>query len=149
MQHLGLRYRYKSKFEKKKSKKSYYLVNRSLRRQVHFFHINFLYLKFAFTTSKCTRMHHFEVIFRKFPGGDPPDPNLREGVTPSPTLPLSALRASVKPTASEFGAPAVFNHAPEEKQLDTPAVSWILCLHNNNCRDFCQILVHFYSYLTN
>ena len=37
-------------------------------------------------------MHHFDANFPKCPGGDPPDP--------SPTLPLSALRASVKPLAS-------------------------------------------------
>ena len=46
-------------------------------------------------------MHHFEANFPKFPGGDPPDhPSAGGGVTPSPTLPLSALRASVKPSAS-------------------------------------------------
>ena len=46
-------------------------------------------------------MHHFDANFPKFPGGDPPDPHQRGGgVTPSPTLPLSALRASVKPSAS-------------------------------------------------
>ena len=64
-------------------------------------------------------MHHFEAIFQKFPGGGPPD--LREGVTPSPTLPLSALRASVKPSALDPGAPAILNRAPAEKSLDTPA----------------------------
>ena len=46
------------------------------------------------------RMHHFDAIYQKISGGGPPDPHLREGVTPSPTLPLSALRASVKPSAS-------------------------------------------------
>ena len=65
-------------------------------------------------------MHHFEAIFQKFPGGGPPDPHLREGVNPSPTLPLLALRASVKPSASDPGAPATVNRAPEEKSLDTP-----------------------------
>ena len=45
-------------------------------------------------------MHHFDAISQKISGGGPPDPHLREGVTPSPTLPLSALRASVKPSAS-------------------------------------------------
>ena len=45
-------------------------------------------------------MHHFDANISKFPGGDHPDPHLREGVTPSPTLPLSALRASLKPSAS-------------------------------------------------
>ena len=65
-------------------------------------------------------MHHFEAIFQKFPGGGPPDPHLGEGVTPSPTFPLSALRASVKPSASDPGAPATLNRAPEEKSLDTP-----------------------------
>ena len=62
-------------------------------------------------------MHHFEAIFQKIPGGDPPNPHLWEGVTNSPTLPL---RASVKPSASNLGAPAVFNRAPEENKLDTP-----------------------------
>ena len=42
------------------------------------------------------------------------------GGDPLPTLPLSALRASVKPSASDLGAPAVFNRAPEEKKLDAP-----------------------------
>ena len=45
-------------------------------------------------------MHHFDAISQKISGGGPPDPHLREGVTPSPILPLSALRASVKPSAS-------------------------------------------------
>ena len=45
-------------------------------------------------------MHHFDAISQKISGGGPPDPRMREGVTPSPTLPLSALRASVKPSAS-------------------------------------------------
>ena len=40
-------------------------------------------------------MHNFDAISQKISGGGPPDPHLREGVTPSPTLPLSALRASV------------------------------------------------------
>ena len=48
----------------------------------------------------------------KYPG----DPHLREGVTPSPTLPLSALRASVKPSASLVTcAPP-----PEVEVLDPP-----------------------------
>ena len=46
------------------------------------------------------RMHHFDAISQKISGGGPPYPHLREGMTPSPTLPLSALRASVKPSAS-------------------------------------------------
>ena len=41
------------------------------------------------------RMHLLMQISQNFPGEDP---HLREGVTPSPTLPLSALRASVKPS---------------------------------------------------
>ena len=45
-------------------------------------------------------MHNLDAISQKNSGGGPPDPHLREGVTPSPTLPLSALRASVKPSAS-------------------------------------------------
>ena len=45
-------------------------------------------------------MHHFDAISQKIFGGGTPDPHLREGVAPSPTLPLSALRASVKPSAS-------------------------------------------------
>ena len=54
-------------------------------------------------------MHHFDAISQKISGGGPPDPHLREGVTPSPTLPLSALRASVKPSASlvTWAPPAV------------------------------------------
>ena len=47
--------------------------------------------------SECTILMQF---LKKFPGEAPPDPHQREGVTPSPTLPLSALRASVKPSAS-------------------------------------------------
>ena len=106
---------YKSKFEKKNQN---ILLSRSsitsLRRQTQISY-RFSVLKFAFTASKCTRMDHFEAIFQNFPGGDPPDPHLGEGVNPSPTLPLSALRASVKPSASDLGAPALFNRAPEEK----------------------------------
>ena len=34
------------------------------------------------------RMHHLHPFFKNFPGGGPPDPHLREGVSPSPTLPL-------------------------------------------------------------
>ena len=45
-------------------------------------------------------MHHFDAISQKISGGGPPHPHLREGVTPSHTLPLSALRSSVKPSAS-------------------------------------------------
>ena len=45
--------------------------------------------------SECTILMQ---ISQNFPGENPPDPHLREGVTPS--LPLSALRASVKPSAS-------------------------------------------------
>ena len=55
-------------------------------------------------------MHHFD--------GNPPYPHLQEGMTP--TLPLSALRVSVNPSASDPGALANFNHAPEENRLDTP-----------------------------
>ena len=58
----------------------------------------------------CFKMHHYEAIFQKISRWrlpPPPDPHLREGVTPSPTLPLSALRPSVKPSASDPGAPAV------------------------------------------
>ena len=46
--------------------------------------------------SECTIL----MQFLKKISGVGPDPHLREGVTPSPTLPLSALRASVKPSAS-------------------------------------------------
>ena len=94
---------------------------KSLRIEAQFFSYKFSVLNFAITALKYTRMHHFEAIFQKFPGGDPPDSHLREGVTPSPTLPLLALRASVKPSASNLCAPAVFYRAPEEKKLDTPA----------------------------
>ena len=82
---------------------------KSLRRETQIFSYKFSVLNFAITASKYTRMHHFEAIFQKFPGGDPPDPHLWEGVTTSPTLPLSALRASVKPSASNLCAPAVFD----------------------------------------
>ena len=47
--------------------------------------------------------------------GRSPNPHLREGVTPSSSLPLSAS-ASVKPSASDPGAPAILNCAPEEKK---------------------------------
>ena len=82
-------------------------------------------LKCVLSTQKCARMHHFEAIFKKIPGADPPpppapNPHLREGMTPSPTLPLLALRASLKPSASDPGAPAILNCAPQEKKLDTP-----------------------------
>ena len=46
--------------------------------------------------SECTILMQF---LKTFPG-ETPGPHLRKGVTPSPTLPLSALRASVKPSAS-------------------------------------------------
>ena len=67
-------------------------------------------------------MHHFDANIPKFPGGDPPDPHQREGVTPSPTLPLSALRASVKPSAS-----LVTSAPPAMEVLDPP-------LHMDLCR---------------
>ena len=65
-------------------------------------------------------MHHFEAIFQKFSGGDPPGPPPAGRGYPSPTLHLLALRASVKSSASNLCALAVFNRAPEEKKLDTP-----------------------------
>ena len=65
-------------------------------------------------------MHQNAPFWGNFPKnsrGDPPRPPPAGG---DDTLPLSALRASVKPLASDLGAPAVFNRAPEEKMLDTP-----------------------------
>ena len=64
----------------------------------------------------CLKMHHNAPFWNnvlKISRGRPPGP--------PHTLPLSALRASVKPSASGLGAPAVLNRAPEEKKLDTPA----------------------------
>ena len=68
-------------------------------------------------------MHNFVAIFYKFPGGDNPRPPPAGGGDTLPNLPLSALRTSVKPSASDLGAPAVFSRAPEEKKLDTPGDS--------------------------
>ena len=40
-------------------------------------------------------MHHFDAISQKISGGGPPDPHLREGVTPSPhPPPFGASRLS-------------------------------------------------------
>ena len=61
------------------------------------------------------KMHHFEAIFQKLPRGDPPGPPSAGGDDLSSTLPLSALLASVKPSASNLGAPAISIRASEEK----------------------------------
>ena len=45
-------------------------------------------------------MHNFDAIFSHFFGGRPPAPQLRERVTPSPILAISALRATVSQSAS-------------------------------------------------
>ena len=55
-------------------------------------------LKRVLITSKCTQNAPFLCKFLKNFRGRPPDPHLQEGVTPS--LPLSALRTSVKPSDS-------------------------------------------------
>ena len=77
---------------------------------MQFFSYNFSVFKCASTTRKYARIYYFEAIFQKS--------HLREGVAPSPTLPLSALHAPVKP--SDPGAQAILNRAQEEKSLDTP-----------------------------
>ena len=81
---------------------------KSLSRETQIFSYKFSVLKFEITALNNTRMHHFEAIFQKCPGGDPPAPTCGRGLPP----PLSVLRASVKPLASDLGAPAVFNRAP-------------------------------------
>ena len=71
------------------------LLSRSLRGQTQFLSYKFSVLKFAFTASKCTRMHHFEAIFQKFPGGDPPVPPPAGGGDPLPhPPPFGASRLS-------------------------------------------------------
>ena len=62
---------------------------------------------------ECTIVSQFS---KNFPGETPGPPPAGGG----DPLPLSALRASVKPSASDLGAPEGFNRAPEEKKLDTP-----------------------------
>ena len=92
----------------------------------NFFHINLV--GFEIWTN-CSKMHQNAPFWGNFPKisrGRPPGPPPAGGMTPSPTLPLSALRASVKPSASGLGAPTVVNCAPEEKKLDTP-VDWSSC----------------------
>ena len=97
---------------KKKSSSSKYLIIWCLYvERDAIFSYKFLVLKFALTAPKWTILRQFS---KKIPGETP--------WTPSPTLPLSALRASVKLSASGLGAPAVFNRAPEEKNLDTPDI---------------------------
>ena len=46
------------------------------------------------------RMHHFDAISQKISGGGPRAPTCGRGWPLPPNLPLSALRASVKPSAS-------------------------------------------------
>ena len=120
------RLRYKSKFEKKNQNSLLSTSSmKSLRRQTQFFSYKFSVLKFAFTVSKCIRMHHFEAIFQKFPWEDPRTPTCGRGWRSDPLPhppPFGASRLSEAFSFRPVCAPAVFNRAPEEKKLDIPGM---------------------------
>ena len=89
----------------------------------NFFSYKFSVCRSEFTTSKYTRMHHFEPIFHKFSRGDPPDSHLREGVIPSP---FRRLAPQWSLPLLNLCAPAILIRAPEEKKVGHPCMAWHL-----------------------
>ena len=68
-------------------------------KRIFFFRIKFSVKNVYWLPHSSLRLHHFDKNFSNFSRGDP-HPHPREGMNPSPTRPLSALRASMKPSTS-------------------------------------------------